>query len=221
MEAAARSGFAIETDVRYTRDGVAVLVHDEKATRGLDCGGRDIRVSKVTWSQLRAACRTKPTSVDPTSYEVPRLHATLEAIAAASPTAWVILEAKTDLSAARLRELLAAPAEFGLADRTVFSSFDRPRLREIRDADADTRRMLLVSGEQVPAAELKADRLWGVAVEQGIADRGYVQALQAIGVRVMVWVVNDPKQWERANALAPDLVMTGYPAKYQAWLAGR
>ncbi len=221
MESAARSGFAVETDVRYTSDGVAVLVHDEKATKGLDCGGQEIRVSQVTWAKLSSTCRSKPTAVDPTSYEVPRLDATLEGIAAASPTAWVFLEAKTDMSPARLSGLLAEPAKYGLADRTVFTSADRARLEAIRAADAGFRRMLFVSGTRIPAADLAADQLWAVAVEQGIADAGYVEALRAIGLRVMVWVPNDEKQWDRVSRVEPDLVMSDYPAKYQSWLAGR
>lgn len=221
MEAAARAGFAVETDVRFTSDGVAVLVHDEKATKGLDCGGQEIRVSDTTWSQLRKACRSKPTAKDPKTYQVPTLDATLEAIAAASPTAWVFLEVKTDQTAAQRRAFLAAPAKYGLADRTVVTSFERSWLRAIRDADSSRRRMLFVSQQQVPASQLKSDRLWAVAVEQGIATPEYLKQLRGIGVKVMVWVVNDPTVWAKVTKLAPDLLMTAYPAKYQAWLAGR
>ena len=221
MEAAARAGFAVETDVRFTSDGVAVLVHDERATKGLDCGGQEIRVSDTTWSQLRKACRSKPTAKDPKTYQVPTLDATLEAIAAASPTAWVFLEVKTDQTAAQRRAFLAAPAKYGLADRTVVTSFERSWLRAIRDADSSRRRMLFVSQQQVPASQLKSDRLWAVAVEQGIATPEYLKQLRGIGVKVMVWVVNDPTAWAKVTKLAPDLLMTAYPAKYQAWLAGR
>ena len=221
MEAAARAGFAVETDVRFTSDGVAVLVHDERATKGLDCGGQEIRVSDTTWSQLRKACRSKPTAKDPKTYQVPTLDATLEAIAAASPTAWVFLEVKTDQTAAQRRAFLAAPAKYGLADRTVVTSFERSWLRAIRDADSSRRRMLFVSQQQVPASQLKSDRLWAVAVEQGIATPEYLKQLRGIGVKVMVWVVNDPTVWAKVTKLAPDLLMTAYPAKYQAWLAGR
>lgn len=220
MEAAARAGFAVETDVRFTRDGVAVLVHDERATRGLDCD-RDIRVSQTTWSELRKTCRSKPTAVDPKRYAVPTLDATLEAIAAASPTAWVFLEVKTDQTKAQRAEFLATPAKYGLSERTVVTSFQRSWLRAVRDADSSFRRMLFVSGERVPVDKLKGDRLWGVAVEQGIATAGYLRQLKEAGLTVMVWVVNDPTQWAAVTKLSPDLLLTAYPAKYQAWLTGR
>lgn len=221
MEAAARDGFAVETDVRYTSDGVAVLVHDERATKGLDCGGTDIRVSQTTWSKLRATCHSKPTSVDATRHPVPTLDGTLEAIAAASPNTWVFLELKTDQTAAQRKAFLAVPTEFGLRERTVVTSAELSRLRAIRDADSSVRRMLFVSGAPVPADQLKKEKLWGVAVEQEVATAGYIKQLQAAGLTVMVWVVNDASQWAAVTARAPDLLMTAYPAKYQAWLAAR
>lgn len=221
MEAAAAAGFSIETDVRYTSDGVAVLVHDEQATKGLDCGGRSIRVSETTWADLNKYCRSKPTAKDPTKYPVPRLDATLEGIAAANDQVLVFLEVKTDLSAQRRKEFLDAPAEFGLRERTVITSFNRGWLDDIRKADPASKRMLFVSGTPVAASSLKDDRLYAVAVEQGVASKQYIADLQAIGVKVLVWTVNDPKQWAALVPLGPDLLMTDYPARFKDWLGSR
>lgn len=85
-------------------------------------------MSKTTWATLKKTCRSKPTSEDANSYPVPTLDAALEAIAAASPTAWVFLEIKTDETDARLKTLLATPAKYGLSDRVVWTSFDLDRL---------------------------------------------------------------------------------------------
>jgi glycerophosphoryl diester phosphodiesterase len=221
MEAAAAAGFSIETDVRYTSDGVAVLVHDEQATKGLDCGGRSIRVSQTTWADLNRHCRSKPTGKDPAQYRVPRLDATLEGIAAASDQVLVFLEVKTELSPQRRQEFLDTPARFGLRDRTVITSFNRTWLDEIRAADPGAKRMLFVSGTPVPADSLKDDGLYAVAVEQGLASKAYIAGLQKIGVQVIVWTVNDPQQWAALVALGPQIVMTDYPARFKEWLTNR
>lgn len=221
MEDAARRGFAVETDVRYTKDGVAVLVHDEAATKGLDCGGRDVRVSQTSWSDLKKQCRSKPTASDPKSYAIPTLDATLEAIAAASPTSWVFLEVKTDVSDATLKTLLATPGKFGLSDRTVFTSFQRDRLARVEKADDSFRRVLFVSGSQVPAGTIAKDGLWGVAVEQGVADQAYVKSLQKVGLKVILWNPNEAKAWAKLAPMGADVLMSDYPEKYQKWAASR
>ena len=219
MENAAVQGFAVETDIRYTSDKVAVLVHDEAATKGLDCGGQDVRVSKTSWAKLRKVCRSKPTAADPISHPIPTLDVALEAIAAASPTAWVFLEIKTDESDAVLRKLLATPAKYGLSKRTVWTSFTHDRLKRVHAFDPDARLMLFVSGTAV--AVDKSDHLWGVAVELRVAKQAYLWTLGLLGLQVMVWNPNEDAQWSAVARLKPDLVMTDYPGKYQQWLANR
>ena len=134
MEAAATAGFDVETDVRFTSDGVAVLVHDEQATKGLDCGGRSIRVSRTTWADLDRYCHSKPTAKDPAEYPVPRLDATLEGIAAASEDVDVFLQIKTTQTAEQRREFLDAPARHGLRDRTVVTASRLDWLEAVKTA---------------------------------------------------------------------------------------
>ncbi|MFT3862316.1 glycerophosphodiester phosphodiesterase [Micropruina sp.] len=221
MEDAARRGFAIETDVRYTSDGVAVLVHDEAATKGLDCGDKEVQVSKTTWADLREQCRSKPVAGDDKRYQIPTLDATLEAIAAASPTAWAFLEIKTDESEAKLKALLATPAKYGLSERTVWTAFSRDRLARTATVDKDSRRMLFVSKQVVKASTIAKDGLRGVAVEHSIASAEYVKSLQAAGLRVVLWTVNDAAAWAEVTTWGAELLMTDTPEKYQQWLANR
>ncbi len=219
MEAAAVAGYAVETDVRYTSDGVAVLVHDEKATKGLDCGGQDIQVSQTPWNKLRATCKSKPTATDPNTYDISTFAAAMEGIAAASPTAWVFAEVKVDQTAAQDKAFVATLIDNGLRDRSVVTSRSLDRLLNIRKAEATMPLMLFVSGNQVAASTLKGDRLWAVAVEQSIATKSYVEQLHAIGTQVIVWLLNDEKQWAHAKRVGADLVLTDYPDKYTAWAA--
>ena len=48
LTSAADDGYAVETDVRWTSDNRAVIIHDEAATQGLRCD-QPFHVSKTTW----------------------------------------------------------------------------------------------------------------------------------------------------------------------------
>ena len=57
LTSAADDGFAVETDVRWTSDNRAVIIHDEAATQGIRCD-RPYQVSKTTWKELSEHCRS-------------------------------------------------------------------------------------------------------------------------------------------------------------------
>jgi glycerophosphoryl diester phosphodiesterase len=217
MEAAARDGFSIETDVRYTSDRVAVMVHDEEATKGLDCGGKDIRVGQTTWKVLKATCRSKPTAEDPVSYAIPTFAQTMEAISAASPTAWVFPEIKNNLTIAQTKEFLAVITNAGMRERTVLTSFTAARLERVKQVDPEMPTLLMMIGKAVPVSQLEGMGLWGVGVDQAVATPDYVKRLKAQNLKVMVWLLNDSRQWATAKSLGADVVMTDFPAKYRAW----
>src|SRR4029453_5992000 len=70
LTSAADDGFAVETDVRWTSDNRAVIIHDEAATQGLRCD-RPYRVSQTTWKVLSEHCRSftkNGKSYPPTTY---------------------------------------------------------------------------------------------------------------------------------------------------------
>ena len=57
LTSAADDGFAVETDVRWTSDNRAVIIHDAAATQGLRCD-RPYQVSETTWKVLSEHCRS-------------------------------------------------------------------------------------------------------------------------------------------------------------------
>ena len=215
MEAAARDGYSVETDVRYTADGVAVLVHDEQATKGLDCNG-DIQVSQVTWAELNRSCRSKPTAADPKRYRVPKFGAAMEAIGAANPNAWVFPEVKTEQSRKQVREFLEVLNSTGVADRTVVTSFQLDWLRKVHDQDPQMP-LMLFTGSRISPVGLHDEGLWALAVRVDVATKTYVSQLHKAGLKVVIWTVNSEEQWQAARDVGADTVVTDFPAKYTAW----
>lgn len=128
---------------------------------------------------------------------------------------------KTTQTPAQRREFLDAPARYGLRDRTVVTASRLDWLDAIKTASPETRRLLFVSGKEVPPETLEGTGLWAVGVEQRVATKQYVAALQEAGLEVMIWVLNDQAAWPTFVGYGPDMVMTAYPERFSAWLAAR
>jgi glycerophosphoryl diester phosphodiesterase len=213
LTTAADDGFAVETDVRWTSDNVAVIVHDEAATQGLRCD-RPYRVSKTTWDELNEHCRSF--SKNQQSYPLTTYAAVMEGLA--SHSSWVYVEVKVDQNAAQNEEFIDVIRSNGLSDRTVITSNDPDRLAQIEKLAPDLPRMLFV-GEKVPVSQLAGEKLWAVAVNHEVATKDYITELRKAGLIVIVWTVNEAQAWEKARSAGADKVLTDKPSAYADWLA--
>ena len=215
LTTAADDGFAVETDVRWTSDNRAVIIHDEAATRGLRCD-RPYQVSKTTWKELSEHCRSF--TKNGKSYPPATYASVMEGLA--SSNSWVYVEVKVDQNAAQNREFIDAIRDNGLSDRTVVTSTSLDRLAQIKKLAPDLPRMLFV-GERIPVSELTHEGLFAVAVNYDVATKDYITQLKKAGIVVVVWTVNEEQAWAKARSYGANKVLTDKPRAYEAWLANQ
>jgi glycerophosphoryl diester phosphodiesterase len=202
----------VETDVRWTSDNRAVIIHDEAATQGLRCD-QPYQVSETTWKELSEHCRSF--TKNGKSYPPATYANVMEGLAGHS--SWVYVEVKDDQNAAQNREFIDVIRSNGLSDRTVVTSNDLDRLAEIKKLASDLPRMLFI-GEKVPASQLAQEDLWAVAVNHEVATKSYITELKKAGLVVIVWTVNEEQAWEKARSAGADKVLTDKPKAYAAWV---
>ena len=213
LTSAADEGFAVETDVRWTSDNRAVIVHDAAATQGLRCD-RPYQVSTTTWKELSEHCRSFPKNGK--SYPPATYANVMEGLA--SYSSWVYVEVKVDQNAGQNREFIDVIRSNGLSNRTVVTSTDLDRLAQIKKLAPDLPRMLFVS-EKVPVGKLVDEKLWAVAVNYDVASKDYIAELKEAGLIVIVWTVNEEQAWAKARSAGADKVLTDKPRAYEAWLS--
>ncbi|PFG19983.1 glycerophosphodiester phosphodiesterase family protein [Serinibacter salmoneus] len=217
----------METDVRPTRDGVAVLAHDPTLQRRF---GDPRPISEVTWAELE-------TMRDVDGAAALTLAGALEEF----PQVAFNLDAKTD---SIMREVLRAVRAAGAADRVCLTAFDCGRIdtmaRVTRARTALGMGMRDVAALRVRSLAPRAARGAGAGARAGVAadDRArpaavppgravqvplsfrglpivtptFLRRAHAEGHVVHVWTVNEAAQMHRLLDMGVDGVVTDVPS---------
>ena len=195
----------IETDVRATRDGVAMVFHDEILDRLTDHTGPLV---ERDWAQLGDV------RIDGKEPIV-----RLDDLLGAWPDLRLIIDPKSDDVVAPLIEVLRRT---NARDRVCIGSFSARRLRRIR---ADSPGCTSCSPAEV--VRLRA-RSWGLPTGKQVADcaqvpprqplvgglsipvvdAAFLRAAHARGMPVQVWTVNNDAEMERLLDLGADGIMS-------------
>ena len=199
FEAAAAAGAThIETDVRATADGVAVLVHDPAVPGGAD-------VASLSLAELRTA--------------LPQV-ATLAEALAALPEARFNIDIKR---ADAVPPVGAAIAAASAAQRVLLTSFSGRRRRSVlrlvptAATSASSGGIAgMILGLRVRTPALTRYALRGVqavqiperALRTDLAAPWSIAEMHAAGVEVHFWVVNDPTRMRELVARGADGIVT-------------
>ena len=183
--AAAQTGCdGVEFDLRFSRDGVPVIIHDETLARthGDERAVSDLDVSEL--QRLGVATLT-------------------DALAALTDTLFLDLELKVPPLPSFFAALRERSMDAGA--RLVISSFDDDALREVGLRAPEWSRWLNV---EYPSAETRGRALAlgvdGVSVEKSLLGSEWVAGLQAAGLEIAVWTLRTRE--DRAYLSHPGLV---------------
>lgn len=211
---AAAEGYRyLETDVRATRDGVVVVIHDATLDRTTDGSGE---VEKLDWATVRTA---RVGGREP----VCQLADLFEEL----PKALLNIDVKADSAVAPVLELLRRTSGW---HRVCLASFSEARLQRLRRAAGPA---LLTSMGPASAAALRLRsaspflprfRRPGAAPIRGelaqlpvrlcgipVIDRALLRHAHHRGLEVHVWTVNRPAEMHALLDLGVDGVITDRP----------
>lgn len=222
--AMAQGADGIELDVEITADGRLVVMHDDRLERTTTCAGC---VSAFTFAALRD-CRLVNFAREVSAEPPPTL---AEVYAALPSDALVNVELKvyggacltpTSGADALARRAVREVRALGVADRTLFSSFDEAAALAIKQIDPGLYSALLLRG--VPAgtiehaADLGLDALHPFFTE---VDAAAIATARGLGLQVNLWTVVTRELLEQSLDKQPTAIITDEPEVLAQVLAER
>ena len=224
---------ALECDVRLTRDGVLVCVHDRRVDRTSDGHGTVSTLELADLAELDFASWRGDDPLLTASWEEPDRHRgavlTLErllqlAVDAVHPVA-LHIETKHPTRYGGLveRALVDLLARYGLADppsrqdsRVTVMSFASTSLRRIHLMAPALPTVLLMS--RVPMWHRDGSlppqvHIAGPALDVLKAHPRFVERVHAMGNRLHVWTVDDPADVDFVLGLGVDAVISNHPRR--------
>ena len=188
----------VELDVQPAADGAPVVIHDATLERTTDGAGA---VASLAWAEVAAA----RSGGEP----VPRLEEA--ARWAAESGAWLNVEIK---SAGAEAAALAAVEGAGVLGRTFFSSFLPDVVARVGELAPHAARFLLAErwDDEARANALRLG-VRGVCLHHPAATAGALAELNALGLEVVAWTVDDPARLRELLRAGVRAVITNHPAR--------
>jgi len=186
---------AIEFDVRKTKDGKIVVIHDEKVDRTTNGKGL---VLDLTLKEIKLFDAGQ-------GERIPTLEETLDFM---DREAKMLIELKeNDLE----ENVLNLVSHAGLTDNVIIISFLEEALRRVRELNSKVETGLIYSRHKNPvktALELKANYLLPLYRFTHSAD---VEKAHKNGLKVIVWTINTPEEVEEYVKKSVDGITSDKP----------
>lgn len=185
----------LEFDIRLSKDGVPVILHDANVDRTTDGSGpiADLTIDEI--KNLDAGLGERIPSLD-------------EVLDVVSLPLQVEIKDRAAVAATTV-----AIRDRGLVDRVWLTSFSVEALRDAAELFPESRRGLIMSDCPAHAAD-QAKEVGAIDVYVGLdhVTPELIDAFQSQGARVGVWPANDGDRIDKAITLNADAMTTNFPA---------
>jgi len=209
----------IEFDVRLTRDGVPVVIHDSTLRR---TGGLPHRVADLTWAEISKIDVGSWFAETFANETVPSLVELFTLFQSNNSTLYLEMKCDSPAEQQPLAEAcVKAIDEHALKPRVVVECFQLPALKILREIDPEIKTVALFEPSFTNPSVLSDQRIINQATDVGaaalalhhrLARESLVKKAKVAGLHVAVWTVDKPAWIERAQAIGIDALITNNPA---------
>jgi glycerophosphoryl diester phosphodiesterase len=210
----------IEFDIRLTRDGVPVVIHDRDLRR---TGGLPHGVAALTASELSKIDVGSWFARSFANETVPSLAELFTLFQSNNSTLYLEMKCDSPAEYAPLAEASCRLiAEYDFKERVIIECFQLPALRIVSEIDSGIKTVALfelsisnpsVLSDQSIINKAKDVGAVALALHHRLARKSLVAKAKDAGMHVAVWTVDDPAWIERARSIGIDALITNDPAK--------
>lgn len=204
----------VEIDIRLSRDGVPMVIHDKTVDRTTDGTGA---VAEFTAAELGGLDAGAWFAQDFAGTAIPTLQNTLAH--AASEGSALVIEYKGTWSESDIRKTIQLIDQAGLSGRVFAQSFSKKTVARLAKAEAGflvgwlTRSL---NGDAIATAQ----KLGAHTVNPARATAASVAHAHRVGLGVFVWTHDDEETWHALTTMGVDGIVTNRPAALRAWMRG-
>lgn len=199
-----------ETDIRLTKDGELVIMHDADPKRTTTYTG-DLKIKDLTLSEVTALTLKKSGEKVPTMKDIAEVFRGRKDVF----VEWELKEAPKDPKvAADYCSKIYATASGTMEKGTyIFIGFNAGILETMKKLHPDAATGLTTGGALTKEFVDKAKAIGCVSVQPGLkgATKEPIDYAHAQGLSVALWMVNSLSAWQRARDLGADAVTTDKP----------
>lgn len=210
LRLAVAKGYGLETDLRTTKDGRIILMHDATVDRTTSGKGR---IVDLTAAQIRRH------HLDDGS-KVPYLAAALQVLSSHDASTGMV-ELKPDaMPTASLRKLWTHIDDKGLRHRVIVYSYDRTELSRFRKISTGVTTSLTPHG---PERSWSADKFLpygGATIRSSDVSKGLSRRARKLGLRVTAWAAHGPNAWKKNVRAGTYALILNRPKRYTRWCDG-
>jgi glycerophosphoryl diester phosphodiesterase len=207
LRLAVRKGYGLETDLRTTKNGRIILMHDSTVNRTTSGKGK---VSRLTSAQIRRH-RLGDGS------KVPYLAAALQVLYSHDGSTGM-LELKRDaMPMASLRKLHSHLLDHGLRHRVVVYSNDRAQLRRFQSLGGRIATSLIANSARRDWTADDFERYGGATIQTDHVSAGLSRRALKIGLPVSVWGARTVSEWRTNVNAGTSALILNRPDHYDKW----
>lgn len=195
----------IELDVRETKDGVPVVIHDANI---LSATGKNILVYDIEYDELKKLSATY--GLDKDKFGDTRISALDEVLKEYADKVDLIIEIKANDRTPELpRKIVELMDKYGITETSMIHSGSYEALKAVKEINPDIVCGFIIAVstggyEDLPYADF-------FSVEHTYLSDNVISNIHKRGKKVYVWTVNEEASFKQVRSKGVDAVITDYP----------